>query len=218
MLPSLRGDRGTGAPWSTQGWYPAQWLAFTSCFCPLVSKFGVTETRPRLPVWVWGCRCVYKGVHACERAQGHTHTVTHTVTHTQTRTQLTDGAASRGSIPLPWQPKRLPRQQDGHGDRVAMGTARRDGSVPTRDWRRKDSPGNGGTISSASPGTRWLPHMPRDKGDTWCCRDRDGGDKVPTPCAPADLHVLTGTCPRDSSGTSDPCGGCRAGWTRWRQP
>lgn len=86
MLPSLRGDRGTGAPWSTQGWYPAQWLAFTSCFCPLVSKFGVTETRPRLPVWVWGCRCVYKGVHACERAQGHTHGDTHGDTHTDTHT------------------------------------------------------------------------------------------------------------------------------------
>ncbi|NXE71283.1 RASL1 protein, partial [Calcarius ornatus] len=41
---------GTGAE-EHQGLSPAEWLALTPCFCPLVTKFGETEALPRLPVW-----------------------------------------------------------------------------------------------------------------------------------------------------------------------
>ncbi|KAI1232890.1 RasGAP-activating-like protein 1 [Lamprotornis superbus] len=94
--------------------------------------------------------------------------------------------------------------------RVPSGaTRRRDGSIPTREWRRKGSPGNEGMISPASPGTRWLPHVPRragTKGGRGAAGTMMLGTK-PLPTVPLLSAVSSqGLAPRDSSGTSDPFG------------
>lgn len=104
-LPALLGDKNggdKGQSWVAQralgylGTVPIRAAGSHEGFSTLVSKL---EERPRLPLCSGVCMCARTGVCVCVCLYPHT--------------LLPDG---RGSIPLPWQLKRVPRQQDGHGD------------------------------------------------------------------------------------------------------
>lgn len=145
-LPALIWGADKGQSWVVQravGYLGKIPLIFTS---KLGGGRGLeTEARPsalRARVHTHGCMCVRVPTHGCQPA------------------------GSRGSIPLPWQPERVPRQQDGPGDSQE---GQQSVSPPTplyclapRDWRRKEFRAEalgvwGPTLTSILPAPYWCP-------------------------------------------------------------
>lgn len=115
-LPALLGARlGTGGKGlcCPCGLFPWGGQDLTWHFFPFILKSGETEAAPPLPLeevgmgLLYGCICV--SMCACVRV--------HTCVCLCARTcGCQTGGCWQSSILLPWRPKRLPWQQDGHGD------------------------------------------------------------------------------------------------------
>lgn len=106
------GDRRQGTVLSLRI-FPRGGQDLTWHFFPFILKSGETEAAPPLPLeevgmgLLYGCICV--SMCACVRV--------HTCVCLCARTcGCQTGGCWQSSILLPWRPKRLPWQQDGHGD------------------------------------------------------------------------------------------------------